>query len=527
MPAKRERAKSLSVPRLNYLQFRDSLRAKLGSDETFKAAYLAAEIESKLNDPLEGATASERRTAAIKKWLSCEVLNRDTNIRLLVCDETDHLFLNDRGFSVSIEDIFTVASRFIRETIGESVPWDDLRGSFSGGASTSVKRGVGTIARKYQEGTDITEAAVKPFLRILNKFVWAPTKFNFVQGNVLFTVPKTSVIDRCAAKEPEYNMYIQKAIGDYIRRKLLRVGINLNDQSINQRLAREGSSENDLATIDLSSASDSITTQLVMKLLPEEWFSLLDDVRSKTTNIDGDIHENEMFSSMGNGFTFELESMIFWALVRACSWFTQIRGRISVYGDDIICPSGLMESVLATFEFCGFRVNPKKSFFEGDFRESCGKHWLKGFEVTPFYVKEVPQDVSDWILLCNSLRKWSQVGETGICDPDYYELWQLAARNVLPPLWGGHDLSSRSILVAPGRLPIARVQFKQKRALREERRLGWGAYLHWLNTSVDRHEQTEELETSVFSEDGELVLRRAPKSEPRDIPLFPQELRGN
>lgn len=513
----------LDTPRENYLAFRDLFIEKLEKDDSFKAKYLMAEFESKLLDPQFADPPEARRAAAIKKWLTREVLNRDTNVRLMVCDETDHLFLNDRGFSVSIEDILAVASRFIRETIGELVPWSELRGSFSGGASTSLKRGLGTIARKYQEGADITEAAITPFLRLIALDVWVPKRFNAVEGNVMFTVPKTSVIDRVAAKEPEFNMYAQKAVGDFFRRRLKRVGIDLNDQTVNQRLAREGAAEKSLATIDLSSASDSITTQLVLRLLPEEWFDLLNSLRSHKTRIDGDWHINEMFSSMGNGFTFELESLIFWALVRACSYFTQIKGRISVYGDDIICPVGLRESVLATFDFCGFTVNTKKSFFEGDFRESCGKHWFNKVDVTPFYVKEVPVNVSDWILLLNSLRRWSEV-VPGISDPDYFELWQLGASLVPAPLWGGWDLSSRFTLCAPGRYPIARLTRKQTRKTSEEKRLSYGAYLHWLDTSKVRTSPGE-LVTSIMSYDGPLTIRRENARQPREIPLFLQELR--
>ena len=518
---KRER---FDIPLSHYSAFRELFTELLDKDGSFKASYMKSEYESKLLDPLVADSPENRRSKAIDKWLSSEELNRKTSVRLLHHSDEDFLFLIDDHYPAYITDVLSVARRFISETLGETIPWDELSGSFSGGASTSIRRGTGTIARKYQEGTDITEDAIMHFLRLTKSDVWAPRDFKLVQGNVMFTVPKTSQIDRCAAKEPDYNMFVQKAIGDYFRNRLKRKGINLNDQTLNQRLARQGSLYNDLATIDLSSASDSISTQLVLLLLPEEWFNLLDDVRSKITYIDGQPHVNFMFSSMGNAFTFELESLIFWALTRACAFLTHTRGKISVYGDDIICPVGLKDAVLSTFEFCGFRINLKKSFFEGTFRESCGKHWDKGVDVTPFYVKKVPVDVTDWCLLLNSLRKWAHC-TLGVCDPRYFDIWSLFSELVPEPVKGPCDLALRSNLCSPGRYPIARLVRKHERDGATESRYAFGAYLHWLNASEKRTEMTE-LETSVMSYDGQLVIRRSSERVPREIPAFPQECRA-
>lgn len=517
---KSSKSRDLNISPENYSVFRELLREQLSTDPSFKAAYLTTEFESKLLDPLVADLPDVRRTRAISKWLDCEVLNRETSMRLMFADEEDVLF--NRGFfPVSAPDVLFTARRFILETLGSHVPWDELSGSFSGGASTSIRRGVGTIARKYQDGTDITENAITHFLRLTKSTVWYPRDFTIARGNVMFTVPKSSTIDRCACKEPDYNMYAQKAVGDAIRRRLRRVGINLNDQTINNRLAREGSKDGSLATIDLSSASDSVTRQLVLMLLPEEWFYLMDDLRSPITLIDGVEHENVMFSSMGNAFTFELESLIFWALTRACAYHSGIRGKISVYGDDIICPSGLFDIVISTLGFAGFRANAKKSFNSGSFRESCGKHWLGGYDVTPFYVKSVPKDVSDWCHLLNSLRRWADVD--GICDPTYFGLWSLFAELVPKPLWGASDLASREQLVAPGRRPIAKCVRKIRTHKRMEDSLGLGAYLHWLDTSKDRLLPTE-LETSRFTTEGDLVIRRCKGVESSERPVFPEEL---
>lgn len=518
------KATAFTTPRNAYEAFRGLLFEALENDPSFKADYLAKELESKLLDPEHSLTPIERRTKAIDKWLECEVRNMDTSVRLMHADgREDILFIQDGFFPVGCDEVLNLAEFYIRQTIGSTVPWTELKGSFSGGASTKVRRGPGAIARKYQQGSNITEAAIMPFLRLTVSDVWAPREFDLVQGNVMFTVPKNSLIDRCAAKEPEYNMYVQKAIGDHFRRKLKRVGIDLNDQSHNQRLAMEGSRLGNLATIDLSSASDSITRQLVLRLVPEDWFHLMDAVRSPFTVIDDVVHDNVMFSSMGNGYTFELESLIFWALTRAVCRILRIKGSISVYGDDIICPSEACEALVSTLDFCGFKVNSKKSFWSGAFRESCGKHWFEGRDVTPFYVKKVPEDVTDWCLLLNSLRKWAHEAR-GICDPSYFALWDLFAQELIPkPLWGGWDLTVRHNLVAPGRLPIARMFRKQLRASGDERMYSLGAYLHWLSASESR-DSPSDLVTSEFTSDGQLLMRKTDKpSITRNVPLFPQE----
>ncbi len=510
------------IPPSYYNEFRALLHEQLALDNNFKSEYLAREFESKLTGLETGASDVVRRQRAIDKWLATEERNRQTNQRLYLQDEEEFLFLDPNGFPVFGPEFLRWCASAIEGLIGSSVPWDSLSGSFSGGASTSVRRGVGTISKKYQGGKDITGGAVWHYLRLSRSVQPMPRDLELVTGNVMFTVPKTSEIDRCACKEPDLNMYCQKAVGDFFRRRLKTVGINLNDQTVNQRLAREGSIDGSLATVDLSSASDSVTTQLVIALLPFEWSSLLLDLRSPETEIDGVSHVNEMISSMGNAFTFELESLIFWAITRGCAYFTRTKGRISVYGDDIICPSGLMTSLEAALQYAGFILNPKKSYWTGPFRESCGKHWHSGREVTPFYVKHVPVTISDWCLLLNSLRRWASVHDD-ICDPDYYALWSLFAELVPKPLWGAKDTARRDALCAPNIRCLARVKRKQIHDGETENKYQLGSYLMWLDTTKDR-EHPAEVTTPRFVSDGIEVIGRPLAELALGTPMFPQEL---
>jgi hypothetical protein len=197
-------------------------------------------------------------------------------------------------------------------------------------------------------------------------------------------VPKNAKTDRAIIVEPWLNQLGQLAIGDYIAKRLKRFGVDLSDQERNKLLARRGSITGALATLDLSSASDSISTGLVEHLLPEPWFDFLSRLRTGMVvdRVHGEMRLSK-FSSMGNGFTFPLESLIFWALTRACC---DDRDIVSVYGDDIICPTHKVTSVMSVLTSCGFAVNKEKSFWEGPFRESCGGDYLSGIDVRPCFI---------------------------------------------------------------------------------------------------------------------------------------------
>jgi hypothetical protein len=208
-----------------------------------------------------------------------------------------------------------------------------------------------------------------------------------VTYNKISFVPKTARTLRTIAVEPLLNGFVQKGIDVYLRDKLKRIGINLTDQTRNQELARLGStndSEDSYVTIDLKSASDSVSIGLVKSLLPEEWYYLLDSVRSVNyVSDDRKIKRYEKFCSMGNGFCFPLETLIFTAVCEACG--CGVAGTdYSVYGDDIIVRKRYADSVIRSLNKIGFRVNESKTFLKGPFRESCGADWFEGKNVRPF-----------------------------------------------------------------------------------------------------------------------------------------------
>jgi hypothetical protein len=223
---------------------------------------------------------------------------------------------------------------------------------------------------------------------------------------------------------------------------------------------------------------------LVFQALPVLWFSYLDDLRCHSTIIDGEVHKNEMFSSMGNGFTFELESLLFYAIARAVCWTEGLSGTVSVYGDDIIVPTAAYQDLVYVLGVLGFSVNTEKSFHEGGFRESCGGHYLFGRCVTPFYIRKPIDSLHDLIVTANALRKWSQneYGGPSLMDScledEVYPIWQLLASRVPKCFWGGVDLEDTTRLVSfvKPRSP------KRLTPISPERDSGDGGYLFWLHS---------------------------------------------
>lgn len=470
----------------------DLIQRLMGLSPSGKTDYLKSELLSKFVSS-ETDAPSVRRQRAINKWLATERTNEGTNDRLLILPEDYNILPR-----VSWRSFVGFARQLVSRLIGDTAPIEALIGGFSGGASTSRDRTCSHPGGKYLGQAHVTEAAL-PWFELLKDELpgwpaWDLYDFKIVEGNVMFTVPKKTDIDRVACKEPDLNMFLQKGIGDWFRRSLRRERINLNDQSINRSLAREGSVTGRLATLDLSSASDSISRVLVQTFLPECWFSLLDDIRCKSTIIDGHVHQNEMFSSMGNGFTFELESLLFYVFARTTAYFRGVSGVISIYGDDIICPTEMAHDLSFVLSVLGFEVNLSKSFIDGPFRESCGGHYLNGLDVTPFYIRKPIETLTELLNVANSLRRWAQVEGLSVLDPEVEAIWLWLKSFVPDVLWGGHDTSDPHSLVSypprAGRKLVAKTVKKQ---------VGEGSYYHWLNATWQRQDVKDGIETSILS----------------------------
>jgi len=312
-----------------------------------------------------------------------------------------------RGASLcesSVESILYIAQRKISDVLGSVPSLENLNFSFGPGANFDV-RGFTTPRWKLSSRPACSADMLGVVSNVLSEVplvaaFWADSEsqdswivpVDVVPGELMF-VAKNALTDRSIIVEPSLNTFIQKGIGSFMKERLLNVGVNLYDQHVgkrtNRRRAHSASINDGLATIDLSSASDNIAKQLVMQLLPYDWYDFLSSYRTgRVYDKFSDTYlELEKFSSMRNGFTFELESLIFYALSYAVCVYEGVTPDISVYGDDIILPKEVIFRLREVFTKCGFEINMSKSYFSGPFRESCGGDYFLGQNVRPYYQK--------------------------------------------------------------------------------------------------------------------------------------------
>ncbi len=220
----------------------------------------------------------------------------------------------------------------------------------------------------------------------------------------VISVPKTQKTPRIIAMEPTCMQYAQQAVSSSLTKaiesdSIAQWFVRFSDQEPNQVLAREGSLTGVLATLDLSEASDRVSNELVLKLL-NKWSHLNGAVqacRSRQALVRiGDVsvkRDIAKFASMGSALCFPIEAMVFATVVfrgiekslnRRLSQaeILQFANQVSVYGDDIIVPVDHVGSVVHELVSFGFKVNSHKSFWNGKFRESCGKDYYAGTDVS-------------------------------------------------------------------------------------------------------------------------------------------------
>jgi len=252
------------------------------------------------------------------------------------------------------------------------------------------------------------------------------------------TVPKTLKTPRIIAEEPSWMQYAQQALSlslrDAIKQDsfLSRI-IGIEDQTPNQELARLGSLSGDLATLDLSEASDRVSNQHVRALLAGQpsLLAAVQACRSLKADVPGHgVIRLAKFASMGSALTFPIEGMVFATMIflgieRELSTpfssradLIRYENVVRVFGDDLIVPRDFVLSVIDELSTFGCKVNINKSFWTGRFRESCGKEWYDGQDVSIVKVRRVlpgSRQDADGVIAAVSLRNlayWAGLWQT-------------------------------------------------------------------------------------------------------------------
>jgi len=362
----------------------------------------ATELLRKL-DCLPNLSPSDRARVAYEGFWACERACLSSNIRL-----APHL---DQSFTTLVQGRAHTILMRARKTVCRILgPLPTLvEGRFGPGSTFGDRGSLITVPDKMSSSPTYTSNAwswLVPWTGTLwaSNVCFVGRSPERVRGNRFTTVPKDSMKDRGIAVEPSINLFFQLGLGRVMKQRLLTAGVNLaQGKSIHTALARKASLDGSLSTLDLSNASDTICRNLVEILLPRDWFAALSELRSPFTLVDGKWVFLDKFSSMGNGFTFELETIIFLSLAAACGG--EIGRDVFSYGDDIICPSHIAKEVIAILTYCGLTVNERKSFVDGPFRESCGGDFFLCADVRPHYLKKSPCEPQEVISLMNGLRR--------------------------------------------------------------------------------------------------------------------------
>lgn len=232
-------------------------------------------------------------------------------------------------------------------------------------------------------------------------------------------VPKTIDTPRIIAIEPVCNQYIQQGIKDgfedlwdvpsrFSEGYSSHYFIRYSSQLPNQELARKGSELGTFATLDLKEASDRVSNRLVHWLFMDHPHlgEGVQASRSTRADIPGEgIIPLAKFASMGSALTFPIESMVFLTAIfvgiqsalkipLTRKLIKSFIGQVRVYGDDIIVPTEYTQYVVDSLEAYGFVVNRRKSFWIGQFRESCGKDYYAGEDVSIVrYRRDIPSNI--------------------------------------------------------------------------------------------------------------------------------------
>lgn len=358
----------------------------------------------------------DTRATALKAWWEAEHRCTQTNAFLSRVESGPH----DRTTLRFSEFLLKVKKR-VAWWLGP-IP-EELHGFFGPGVTACCRGKLSTVPDKMSV-TPSTTASVLPYLKWWGESAWARSldrrgllyeagefRVDLMDHSIWSSVRKNAKTDRSIEIGPSLNVWYQLYVGKTMKRRFRRRGWDLlNSADLHRRVACEASISGSYATIDLKQASDSIAKILVRLCVPSEWFTLMNDLRTKKIKLpDGRVVHIAKFSGMGNGFTFELESVLFMAI---CQEILSDLGLphtanrdVFVFGDDIIVPTEAAQPVINGLRCLGFETNEDKTFISGKFRESCGGDFFEGVAVRPHFLEEDPSEPQQLISFANGLRR--------------------------------------------------------------------------------------------------------------------------
>lgn len=239
-------------------------------------------------------------------------------------------------------------------------------------------------------------------------------------------------INRPLGYHEVFQLAVQCGVGDHFGSLLRRAtGINISTaQDWHRFLVEYYSTEpGTICTMDQSNASQNILRAHAKFLLPEDVYALLDAISPDKLLIGDKLYHIEMLAAQGNGYIFQLQTIIFYSLISACVDYDD-RKHVYQYGDDSIFPAKYFDLVTKFFGKIGFEVNKDKSFVSSTL-ESCGADFINGINVRPYYVSKIPRTTRDWYHVCNGIYRVGYVNHNNTWRSDAFKrLWLWSITNI-------------------------------------------------------------------------------------------------
>lgn len=359
----------------------------------------------------------DREWTSLQKWVECENQCAENNFIW----RNHHLGYFSKRDTVSVIAVKQVIQRILGPAPSLTRIIENSR--LGPGATSSVPSKFCSIFDKIdQKVIEVTPQALPLFKRLKLAEPWADfwssSELQSVQHGRLTFIPKTWDSMRPIEPPVDGNMPLQLGVAKCIRRALKRFGLDLDHQaSNNAELARKGSIDGSIVTRDLQSASDTISYEVIRQVFPRGWFNILDQLRTTSVEVSDPSDPSSRrvvrlskFSAMGNGYTFEMESLLFLAiLLVACNrqHCNKMSTDIGVFGDDLCYPTEHDDEVKNLLSLFGFKSNEQKTFACGPFRESCGSDYFLGAPVRPFFLKTRIKDYAQLFTVVNGIRRTS------------------------------------------------------------------------------------------------------------------------
>jgi hypothetical protein len=341
---------------------------------------------------------------ATVQWLSFdERLQTDTNsdisdeIRDYVLFEKDlGQRTYDEGLLNQLQEI--VAHWFRNLTLCLEYP----RGHFGPGATAELGRTSAIRkAEKFSADQSVVDLLCSFYYHtsaeMFPNSAWteSPSEAESLYTNRIIFVPKNALKHRIISAEPTWLTWTQQILKesmyDYIERSSEMFSW-FSNQEMSRKLALQGSIDGTYATIDFSSASDSITVPIVDRVFAStELHEPLMRTRSRQGILPDDtIVRLNKFAPMGSATCFAVMDTIFLSICELSVRRTENRkgqkGDYVVYGDDVVIRSEFLPEFMSICESLKLEINQDKSFTSQTgykYREACGIECCEGRDISP------------------------------------------------------------------------------------------------------------------------------------------------